>query len=117
MRLLRAPVRAVRLLLAAVGGLVDAAFFLAGLTVWCAMHLALWSYAFDMGPAADCFGLPCPPFIAHRVLLACGTLAVLTFVVSRLLRKLSHNATSGVLLVLVTFDVAAMLLLGAGMLR
>ena len=54
-------------------------------------------------------------YVATRVLTACAVLAVVTFVVSRLLRRLGHGATSTVLLVLVTFDVAALLVLGVGL--
>lgn len=111
-RALLIPVRVLALVLTLVGRLIDMAFFLVVLTVWCAVHLVIWSYSFDMGPAADCFGLPCPGWVTHRVLLASAGLAVLTFIGSRLLGKLGHVATSRVMLLLVTFDVAALLLLG-----
>jgi hypothetical protein len=45
------------------------------------------------------------------VLLACAGLAVLTFALVLLMRKLGHRATAMVLTVLVTFDVAAFLIL------
>lgn len=111
-RALLLPVRAVALVFALVGRLIDVAFFLVMLTAWCSLHLVLWSYAFDMGPAADCFALPCPAWVTHRVWMACAGLAIITFVLSRLLSRLGHRATSRVLLLLVTFDVAALLLLG-----
>lgn len=111
-RALLLPVRGVAFAMSLVGRLIDVAFFLVMLTAWCALHLVIWSYSFDMGPAADCFGLPCPGWVAHRVLLACAGLAVVTFVLSRLLSRLGHTATSRVMLLLVTFDVAALLLLG-----
>lgn len=111
-RALLLPVQAVGHVLALVGRLIDAAFFLVALTVWNAMHLVVWSYAFEVGPAADCFGLPCPTWITSKVLIACTVLAVASYVLSRLFRRLGHRATSLVLLLLVTFDVAALLLLG-----
>ncbi|MBC7460753.1 MAG: hypothetical protein H7287_05280 [Thermoleophilia bacterium] len=98
-----------------VGLTIDMAFFLVGIATWCAVHLVLWSYAFDMGPAADCFSLPCPPVVQHRVLLASAGLAVVTFVGARILKRLGHKATSLVMIILVTFDVAATLLLTAGL--
>lgn len=113
-RLLRAPLRAVAFALAAVGRLIDAAFFLVVLTVWCALHLALWSYAFQMGPAADCFGIPCHEWLSTKVIIGTVVLAVTSFVLARILRRLGHRATSFILLVLVTFDVSALLLLSIG---
>lgn len=113
-RALLLPVRAVALLLSAAGTLVDAAFFLVVLTVWNAMHLVVWSYAFEVGPAADCFGLPCPPWLMTKALIACGVLAVVSYVLARMFRRLGHRATSFLLLMLVTFDVSALLLLGVG---
>lgn len=101
-----------RVLLTTTGALIDAAFFLAAITAWCALHLTVWSYAFEMGPAATCFGLSCPEWLRAKVLVACVTLAVLSFVVSRILARLGHRATSFTLLVLVTFDVSALLVLG-----
>jgi hypothetical protein len=107
------PFKGIWLMLAACGKLIDAAFFLTALTIWCAIHITLWSYAFEMGPAADCFGLPCPTdWLGSKVLLTCAGLAVFTFVSARIMRRLGHRATSFMLLVLVTFDVAALLVLG-----
>src|SRR5690349_20755907 len=63
-RVARLPFQALAVAFTAVGKLVDAAFFLVVLTVWYALHLALWSYAFNMGPAADCFGLPCHEWLS-----------------------------------------------------
>lgn len=108
------PVRAIAFLLAAAGRLVDAAFFLVVLTVWNAMHLVVWSYAFKVGPAADCFTLPCPTWLTSKVVIATIALAVTSYVLARVFRKLGHRATSMVLLLLVTLDVAALLLLGIG---
>lgn len=110
--LIRLPLRGVVWLLIAIGRTIDAASFLVGLTVWCALHLTVWSYAFDIGPAASCFGLPCPAWLRTKVILACGILAVVSFVSSRILHRLGHRATSRVLLVLVTFDMSGVLLLG-----
>lgn len=98
-----------------VGMTIDMAFFLVGLAVWCGLHLVLWSYAFDMGPAADCFSLPCPPVVQHRVLLVTAGLALVTFIASRVLRRLGHRATALAMIVLVTFDFAATLLLTIGL--
>ena len=109
---LQAPFRAVWFVLRAVGHLVDAAFFLVCITIWCALHITVWSYAFEMGPAADCFTLPCPEWLRTKVLVAAITLAAVSFLISRLLRRLGHRMTSLMLLVLVTFDVAALILLG-----
>lgn len=111
-RALLLPLKAIWGVLGLTGHLIDLAFFLTALTVWCGLHLTLWSYAFGMGPAADCFHLSCPGWIAHRVVLGCAALAVLTFGSSRVLRKLGHTATSRMLLLLVTFDVAALMILG-----
>jgi hypothetical protein len=108
------PLRALAIAASLVGKLVDAAFFLVVLTVWNAMHVLVWSYAFQVGPAADCFGLPCPSWLDSKVVAACMTLAVLSYVLARAFRRLGHRATSMVLLLLVTFDVAALLLLGIG---
>lgn len=110
------PVRLVALVLRLVGLTIDTAFFLIGLAIWCSLHIVLWSYAFDMGPAADCFGLPCPPVVEHRMLIACAALAVVTFIGARILTRLGHKATATVMLMLVTFDVAALMLLAVGML-
>ena len=55
-----------RLVLVAEDG--DAAFFLVVLTIWCALHLGLWSYAFQMGPAANCFGIPCHDWLSTKVI-------------------------------------------------
>lgn len=107
------PLRVITGALSLLGRVIDLAFFLVVLTTWCALHLVLWSFAFDLGPAADCANLPCPAWVGQRVLLLCGALAVLTFAVARFLRRLGHRATAGVLLLLVTFDVAALLLLAA----
>lgn len=112
MRAIQLPFRAVWLLLAAIGRAIDAAFFLVVITVWCAVHLALWSYAFEMGPAADCFGLPCPAWLSTKVIIGCLVLAVISYVLARGFRRLGHRATSFMLLVLVTFDLAALMLLG-----
>jgi hypothetical protein len=106
------PLQGIRLALVAVGGIIDAAFFLTAITVWCALHITVWSYAFDMGPAANCFGLPCPGWLYSKVLIACVALAVVSFVAARILRRLGHRATGFMLLVLVTFDVSALLVLG-----
>ena len=95
------------------GLVIDAGFFLTCITVWCAVHLAVWSYAFQMGPAAACFGLPCPTWLRAKVLIACGVLAVVSFVLARVLTRFRHSATAAVLLLLVTLDVAALLLLTA----
>lgn len=111
-RAAQVPFRAVWLLLTTAGRTIDAAFFLATITIWCALHLTAWSYAFDMGPAADCFGLPCPGWLRAKVLIGCVVLAMLSFLVARMLRRLGHRATAFMLLVLVTFDVAALMLLG-----
>ena len=108
------PFKAIALAFVAVGRVIDAASFLVGLTIWCALHLTAWSYAFDMGPAAECFGLPCPAWLRAKVIIGCVVLAVVSFLASRLLRRLGHRATSLVLLVLVTFDVSALILLGVG---
>jgi hypothetical protein len=113
-RIAAAPLRALSLALGAAGRLVDAAFFLVVLTIWCALHLTVWSYAFEMGPAASCFGLPCPAWLTSKVVIACIALAVASYVLARMFRKLGHRATSGVLLLLVTFDVAALIVLGVG---
>jgi len=113
-RVARVPVQAVTLALAAVGKLVDAAFFLVVLTIWCALHLALWSYAFQMGPAADCFGLPCHEWLSTKVIIGCVVLAVTSYLLARVFRRLGHRFTSFMLLLLVTFDVSALLLLGIG---
>jgi hypothetical protein len=110
--LVRVPARIVSFLFALVGGLIDAAFFIVGIAAWCSLHMVLWSYAFDAGPAADCFGLPCPPWVTSRVLLGCAALALVTFVLAIFLRRLGHKATAKVLVLLVTFDVAALLILG-----
>jgi hypothetical protein len=109
-----APVRAVALVLAASGRIVDAAFFLVMLTIWNALHLVVWSYAFKTGPAANCFTLPCPTWLETKVLIAGAVLAVTSYVLARFFRKLGHRATSFMLLVLVTFDVAALMVLGVG---
>jgi len=111
---LRIPLMGITLLLAGVGRLIDVAFFLAGLTVWCSIHIVLWSYAYQMGPAADCFGLPCPGWLASKVVLGLGVLAVLSLITSRILKRLGHRATSLVLVLLVTFDVAGLMVLGIG---
>lgn len=108
----QAPFKAIWLALRAIGKLIDAAFFLFCITIWCALHIAVWSYAFDMGPAADCFTLPCPAWLRTKVLVAAIALAVVSFVLSRMFRRLGHRMTSFMLLVLVTFDVAALILLG-----
>jgi Kef-type K+ transport system membrane component KefB len=107
----QAPFRAIWLLLRTVGQLIDAAFFLACITIWCALHITVWSYAFEMGPAADCFTLPCPEWLRTKVLVAAVALAVVSFLIARILRRLGHRMTSFMLLVLVTFDVAALILL------
>lgn len=111
-RVVAVPTRALVLLLGLAGRAIDAVFFLVLITVVCAIHLVLWSYAFEVGPAAACFGLPCPAWLASRVLAACGVLMVSSFAISRVLRRLGHRATSAVLLMLVTFNLAAMLVLG-----
>lgn len=113
-RALLLPFRSVALALVAAGKLVDAAFFLVVLTVWNAMHLVVWSYAFEVGPAADCFGLPCPGWLMTKAIIACAGLAVVSYVLARMFRRLGHRATSFMLLMLVTFDVSALLLLGVG---
>jgi len=110
----RLPLQAVAFALRTVGLAVDAAFFLVGLALWCGVHLALWSYAFQMGPAADCFGLPCHDWLSTKVIIGCVALATISFVAARILRRLGHRATAFVLLVLVTFDVSALLVLGIG---
>src|SRR6476661_5586832 len=86
----RVPLTGLRLVLAAVGGIIDAGFFLTAITVWCALHITVWSYAFQMGPAADCFGLPCPGWLDTKVVFACIALAVASFVIARVLRRLGH---------------------------
>lgn len=111
-RIAQAPFRAAWLLLAAVGRTIDAAFFLVMITVWCALHITVWSYAFEMGPAADCFTLPCPEWLRTKVFVGCMALALVSFLAASVMRRLGHRATSFMLLVLVTFDVAALLLLG-----
>lgn len=111
-RIAQAPFRAAWLLLATAGRAIDAAFFLALITVWCALHLTVWSYAFEIGPAADCFSLPCPTWLRAKVLVGCVALAALSFLAARVMRRLGHRATGFMLLVLVTFDMAALLLLG-----
>lgn len=111
-RIAQAPFRAAWLLLAAAGRAIDAAFFLVAITVWCALHLTAWSYAFEMGPAAECFGLPCPAWLRTKVLIGCVGLALASFLAARFMRRLGHRATGFMLLVLVTFDVAALMLLG-----
>lgn len=113
-RALLLPVRALAVVLVATGRLVDAAFFLVVLTVWNAMHLVVWSYAFKVGPAADCFGLPCPGWLMTKALVACVVLAVFSYLLARMFRRLGHRATGFLLLMLVTFDVSALLLLGVG---
>ncbi len=111
-RAMLAPVKGIGLALAAAGRLIDAAFFLVVLTVWCALHLTVWSYAFAVGPAADCFGLSCPTWLDGKVVIGAIALAVTSYLLARFFRRLGHRATSFMLLVLVTFDVAALLLLG-----
>ncbi len=111
---LRAPVRTVGFVLAALGRIIDAAFFLVVLTIWCALHVGLWSYAFEMGPAADCFGLPCHEWLSTKVIIGCVVLAVTSYLLARIFRGLGHRWTSRMLLLLVTFDVSALLLLGLG---
>lgn len=106
------PLRAIWGVLGLTGRVIDLAFFLTALTIWCGLHLTLWSYAFEMGPAANCFDLPCPGWITGRIVWGCAGLAVLTFASSRFLRRLGHTATSHMLLLLVTFDVAALMFLG-----
>ena len=113
-RVARLPLQGVALTLAMVVKLVDAAFFLVVLTIWCALHLALWSYAFEMGPAADCFGLPCHEWLSTKVIIGCVVLAVTSYLLARVFRRLGHRFTSFMLLLLVTFDVSALLLLGIG---
>lgn len=103
---------AVWLALRTVGHAIDAAFFLAAITVWCALHVTVWSYAFEMGPAADCFSLPCPEWLRTKVLLGAVALAIASFLVARVMRRLGHRMTAFMLYVLVTFDVAALILLG-----
>ncbi|MCW2959994.1 MAG: hypothetical protein JWM25_1507 [Thermoleophilia bacterium] len=112
----RIPGRIIGFLFAVVGKLIDAAFFIVGIAIWCSLHMVLWSYAFDAGPAADCFGLPCPPWVTSRVLLGCAALAAVTFTLAIILRRLGHRATANVLVLLVTFDVAALMILGANQL-
>lgn len=112
--LVRSPLLLVARSVLLVGLAIDAAFFLAGLTTWCAVHLVLWSYAFELGPAADCFGLPCPAWMTERVLVGCAALTLVTLVGAVLLRRLGHRATGTVLLLLLTFDVAALLLMAVG---
>jgi hypothetical protein len=107
-----APLKAIWFGLAAVGRLIDAAFFLVVLTVWCALHLAVWSYAFEIGPAATCFGLPCPTWLDGKVVLAAVALALTSYLLARFFRRIGHRFTSMMLVLLVTFDVAALLLLG-----
>ena len=111
-RVAQAPFQALWLLLRTVGHAIDAAFFLAAITVWCALHVTVWSYAFEMGPAADCFSLPCPEWLRTKVLIGCVGLAVASFLVARVMRRLGHRMTAFMLYVLVTFDVAALILLG-----
>ena len=111
--LVRVPARVLAAALALFGRAIDAAFFLVVLTIWCSLHVVTWSYAFEMGPAATCFGLNCPAWLTGRMLIACAALAAVTLFVALLLRRLGHRATGTVLLVLVTFDVAALLLLAA----
>ncbi|MEO6867162.1 MAG: hypothetical protein ABI200_04000 [Gaiellales bacterium] len=106
------PLRSLYMLLVAIGKLIDAGTFLVGITIWCALHLTVWSYAFQMGPAANCFTLPCPSWIASKVVIACIALAIISFTAARILNKLGHRATSMVLLLLVTLDLSALLLLG-----
>lgn len=113
-RVARLPLQTVVLAFAIVGRLIDAAFFLVVLTVWCALHLALWSYAFQLGPAADCFGIPCHDWLSTKVIVGCIVLAVTSYLLARVFRSLGHRATSFMLLTLVTFDVSALLLLGIG---
>lgn len=108
------PMRGIAIFFATAGRLVDAAFFLVVLTVWNALHLIVWSYAFQVGPAANCFTLPCPTWLQTKVLIAGVVLAVTSYVLARFFRRLGHRATSFLLLVLVTLDVAALLLLGIG---
>jgi hypothetical protein len=111
-RAARAPLTAIWLLLRTIGHAIDAAFFLVSITVWCALHVTVWSYAFEMGPAADCFTLPCPEWLRTKVLIAAIALALLSFLAARFMRRLGHRMTGFMLLVLVTFDVAALILLG-----
>lgn len=106
-----APLRFLALALRAVGHAVDGAFFLVVLVVWNAMHVVVWSYAFKLGPAADCFGLSCPAWLGSKVVIACISLAVLSYALARMFRRLGHRATSFVLLLLVTFDLAALMVL------
>ncbi len=113
-RVVRLPLQTFALVLATAGRIIDAAFFLVVLTIWCALHLALWSYAFDLGPAADCFGLPCHDWLSTKVIVGCVVLAVTSYLLARIFRRLGHRATSFMLLMLVTFDVSALILLGIG---
>src|SRR5687768_11432010 len=78
-RAAQAPFLALWLLLRTLGHAIDAAFFLCSITIWCALHVTVWSYAFEMGPAATCFGLPCPEWLRTKVLIAAVALAALSF--------------------------------------
>ncbi len=113
-RVARLPLQTLALVFAIAGRIIDAAFFLVVLTIWCALHLGLWSYAFQLGPAADCFGIPCHGWLSTKVIIGCVVLAVTSYLLARVFRKLGHRATSFMLLMLVTFDVSALLLLGIG---
>jgi hypothetical protein len=113
-RVAQLPFRAIAFLFASAGRIVDLAFFLTMLTLWCALHLTAWSYAFQMGPAADCFGLSCPTWLQPKVIIGCIVLAVASYVLARFARRLGHRATSMMLLLFVTLNVSALLLLGVG---
>jgi hypothetical protein len=113
-RVAQLPVRGIAFLFASAGRIVDAAFFLTMLTIWCALHLMAWSYAFQMGPAADCFGLSCPSWLQSKVIIGCIVLAGASYVLARVARRLGHRVTSVMLLLFVTLNVSALLLLGVG---
>lgn len=105
------PLRAVALTLTLVGRMLDAALALTSLAVLVSVHVILWSYAFELGPAANCGGIGCPSWMPTRALLAMSALVVLTYVAARVLRRHRRRATAAVLLLMVTFDVAAIMLL------
>lgn len=93
------------------GRAVDATMALTLLTVLVAIHVATWSYSFDMGPLAGCAGLSCPSSMRLWASVGAVSLGVTCYVASRVLRRLGWRATARITMLLVSFDLASVIYL------
>jgi hypothetical protein len=95
-----------------VGRTIDLVALVALIAMWCAVHIGVWSFAFELGDTATCWGVGCPAWLTERILLACAVLAAATLALAIGARRARMRATGMLLLVLLTFDIAALMLLG-----